>query len=70
MKLIEDGWHELNEYIDYYVEDGVIKRGTSYYGEFDYKPAYPYKPSRDGNGFDRWYDPKATKANLNKIYWY
>lgn len=67
-KMIEDGWHKIDEFRDYLVEDGIIVRGTCCRNNgLDYKTIYPYRRSYD-NSLDLW-QPEATEANLKKICW-
>ena len=47
---VRDGWHAIQGY-DVYVEDGIIKRGTLGEGTTNYRPAYPYRHSKQ---YDCW----------------
>ena len=67
-KMIEDGWHKIDEFRDFLVEDGIIVRGTCCRnGGLDYKTIYPYRRDYD-NSLSLW-QPEATEKNLKKICW-
>ncbi len=68
-KILEDGWHDIDELHSFWVEKGIIVHG--YYrginDGLDAKTLWPYRRSY-GNSLSLW-QPEATEANLKKICW-
>lgn len=67
-KTYKDGWHEVSEYLRYYVEDGKLMRGVRSNGHGSERAVYPYKPSKHG-GLDNCAGCPATYYWVSRVEW-